>query len=89
MQGIPVWHKFKNHAAIHLLRWSEDFTASIWSALTSGLGNLSSGAEADPETYLAQAIRLKLQQAGSFSNLIQGITAKFGVSERRCCINRI
>jgi hypothetical protein len=83
MQGIPVWHKFKNHAAILILRWSGDFAENVWRTFTGKLDALSGANTASSEPQIARATRLCHEQAAAFTSLINEVTGKFSVTEQQ------
>ena len=82
MQGIPVWHKFKKHAAIHLLRWHEDFSAKVWEVFTTKLSTLAGGSRV-AEAPVAMAIQLRQQHAALFARLVSEVTTTFSVTEQQ------
>lgn len=79
MEGIPAWHKYKNRAAIHLLRWNSSFSANVWTAFCALLDTQANRIAPGDGSYISKAIRLRRAFAAPFLR----VTDTFNVTEQQ------
>lgn len=79
MEGIAAEQKYKNRAAIYLIRWSDQFSTAVWNALRNLLDDKTAGSDAAGMSYIFKAMVLRRASDNSFAE----IRTKFKVTEQQ------